>query len=43
VFIIWKLTYNGSLYKTDSGFPKFSQAETLSTPNWNNPLAWSQY
>lgn len=43
VFIIWKLTYNGTAYKTDSGFPKFSQAETLSTPNWNNPVAWSQF
>lgn len=42
-FIIWRLTYNGILYKTDSGFPKFSQAETASTTNWNNPLAWSTY
>jgi len=43
VFIIWKLTFNGSKFITDIGFPKFSQAETLSTPNWNNPRAWSKY
>ena len=42
-FVIWKLTYNGTSYIIDTGFPKFSQAETSSTPNWNNPLAWSTY
>jgi hypothetical protein len=42
-FIIWRLTYKFGLYFTDPGFPKFSQAETASTPNWNNPLAWSAY
>jgi hypothetical protein len=43
VFIIWKLIFNGTAYITDFGFPKFSQAETLSTPNWNNPRVWSKY
>lgn len=42
-YIIWKLTYNGTKYLTDGGFPKFSQAETISTPNWNVPQNWSQY
>jgi hypothetical protein len=43
VFIIWKLVYNGSQYKTEIGFPKFTQAETISTPNWNQPQNWTQY
>lgn len=43
VFVIWRLTYNGTEYITDSNFPKYSQAETASTPNWNNPLAWATY
>jgi hypothetical protein len=42
-YIIWKLTYNGTRYSTDTGFPKFSQAETISTTNWNQPQNWSQY
>jgi hypothetical protein len=42
-FIIWRLTFNGIVYRTDNTFPKFSQAETLSTPNWNNPRAWTNY
>lgn len=43
VFIIWKLIYDGISYKTTAGFPKFSQAETLSTPDWNSPQNWSVY
>ncbi len=42
-FIIWRLTFNGNIYSTDNTFPKFSQAETISTPNWNNPRAWTNY
>lgn len=43
VFVIWKLIYNGARYTTEIGFPKFSQAETISTPNWNKPQNWTQY
>lgn len=43
VFIVWKLVYNGRRYDVQSGFPKFSQAETSTTINWSNPTAWSQY
>jgi len=48
LFVIWKLvakkSNTGSLaYQVESGFPKFSQAETLSTPNWNNPTLWSEF
>lgn len=43
VFIIWKLVYNGTQYRTEIGFPKFSQAETISTPNWNQPQNWTQF
>jgi len=45
VFIIWKLTYNGDRaeYFVDSGFPKFTQALTSDTANWNNPLNWNFY
>jgi hypothetical protein len=48
LFIIWKLiakkNNTGSLiYQVEPGFPKFSQAETLSTNNWNNPTLWSEF
>ena len=48
LFVIWKLiakkNNTGSLiYQVESGFPKFSQAETLSTNNWNNPTLWSEF
>lgn len=43
VFIIWKLIYDGTVYKTEIGFPKFSQAETISTSDWNKPQNWTQY
>jgi hypothetical protein len=48
LFVIWKLialkNNTGSLqYKVESEFPKFSQAETISTNNWYNPLTWSEF
>jgi hypothetical protein len=48
LFVIWKLiakkNNTGSLiYQVEPGFPKFSQAETLSTNNWNNPTLWSEF
>lgn len=43
VFIIWRLTFNGTRYVVDNDFPKFSQAETLSTEDWNQPQNWLQY
>lgn len=43
VFIIWLLVYDGSKYNVISDYPKFSQAQTLSSPNWNNPTTWQQY
>ena len=43
VFIIWLLNYDGNKYSVMNGYPKFSQAQTLSSPNWNNPTSWSQY
>ena len=48
VFIIWKLTAQAVSgistvrYAIDSGFPKFTQSETASTNDWNNPTAWAQ-
>ena len=48
LFVIWKLiakkSNTGSLtYRVEPGFPKFSQAETLSTNNWNRPNLWSEF
>lgn len=43
VFIIWQLVYDGSKYKVVEGFPKFSQAQTISSVNWNNPTVWKEY
>jgi len=43
VFVIWKLTHNGINYQVDNGFPKFTQAETISTINWNKPEKWLTY
>lgn len=43
VFIIWRLTYNSTSYTVDAGFPKFSQASTLSTEDWNQPQNWVEY
>lgn len=47
VFIIWKLTakllrVNSPIrYTVDSGFPKFTQAETFSTNFWKSPNLWT--
>lgn len=43
VFVIYRLTYNGSSYNMDVGFPKFTRSSTNSTLNWNNPATWSTY
>jgi hypothetical protein len=47
IFIIWKLTYNGTTYSVDLGFPKNSQASTSASgafqSGWNNPLTWTTY
>lgn len=47
IFVIWRLTYNGSTYTVDLGFPKFSQAQTTNTgvfnANWNNPQTWTTF
>jgi hypothetical protein len=43
VFIVYKLTSDGTLYKVDDNYPKFTRAATNSTENWNNPTAWSIY
>jgi hypothetical protein len=48
LFVIWKLVAENNLtatlnYKIQTGFPKFSQAETISSPNWNNPVSWTEY
>jgi hypothetical protein len=42
-FILWLLVHDGVDYKVSSGFPKFLQAETSSTLNWNNPRSWATY
>jgi hypothetical protein len=43
VFIIWLLSFDGSKYKVVDNFPKYSQAETISSSNWNDPTSWTQY
>lgn len=43
IFVIYRLTYDGSEYVMDSGFPKYSRASTESTSNWNNPQLWTTY
>jgi len=44
IIIIWRLTYNGSEYITDVGFPKFTRAQTSGFgTNWNDPIKWSQF
>lgn len=42
-FVIYRLTYNGTSYVMDSGFPKFTQASTASTNLWKNPELWTTY
>lgn len=48
IFVIWRLTYAGdpSGYIVDTGFPKFSQANTSAdgTGNtWNQPQEWTTF
>lgn len=43
IFIIYKLTFNGTAYAVDSGFPKFTRAQSGNTINWKNPQLWSTY
>ena len=43
IFVIYKLTFDGTNYTVDAGFPKFTRASSNSTLNWNNPAAWSIY
>ena len=43
VFIIWLLVYDGVQYKVTEGFPKYSQAETVSSVYWNDPMSWSEF
>jgi hypothetical protein len=42
-FVIYRLTYNGTAYIMDSGYPKFTQASTASTELWNRPELWTTY
>lgn len=43
-YIIWRLTAGSNKqYTMDKGWPRFSQAETISTPDWNQPWKWSKY
>ena len=43
-YVIWRLTASSNKqYIMDRGWPRFSQAETLSTPNWNQPWKWNTY
>jgi hypothetical protein len=41
VFIIWKLTFNGTRYTVQPKFPKYTQAETFSTGLWKSPELWT--
>jgi hypothetical protein len=43
VFIVYKLTNDGTKYTVNDNYPKFTRAATNSTENWNNPTAWSIY
>jgi hypothetical protein len=43
IFVIYRLTFNGTQYVVDSGFPKFQRSSTNSTVSWNNPRAWTTY
>lgn len=47
IFIIWRLTFDGTVYKIDVGFPKYSQASTSASgvfqPGWNDPRLWTTY
>lgn len=44
VFIIWKLTSNPkNIYLVDSGFPKFTRAQTSNTTASLNPQTWGMF
>lgn len=43
LFVIYRLTFSGAAYVMDSGFPKFSRAQTNSSNNWNQPQNWTTY
>lgn len=43
VFIIYRLTYNGSNYIVDLDYPKYSYATTGNSAEWNNPQNWTRY
>lgn len=42
-FILYKLTYTGTKYSINVGFPKFIQSITNSTVDWKNPNFWTTY
>jgi hypothetical protein len=42
-FVLYKLTYSGTGYVPNPGFPKFIQSITNSTVDWKNPNFWSTY
>jgi hypothetical protein len=43
IFVIYRLTYNGSSYVVDPDYPKYSYATTGNSINWNNPENWTTY
>lgn len=44
IFVIWRLTYSGSEYTVDTGFPRFSQAQTTGNSlDWNQPQNWTTF
>jgi hypothetical protein len=43
VFIIWKLVHNGAQYEVEPQFPKYTQANTIYSANWNQPQNWATY
>jgi hypothetical protein len=43
IFVIYKLTYNGTQYTVEDSYPKYTYATTGSTINWNNPQSWYTY
>lgn len=49
ILMVWRLTFNGTAYLVDTGFPKFSAADTSTFPaqgsntTWNQPQRWSTF
>jgi hypothetical protein len=48
--IMWRLTFNGTTYSVNTGFPKFTTALASVNPatpgnpqNWNNPTRWATF